>query len=137
VTSPETPPDLVFEPALTERLLEHARTGAPYEVCGVLGGVDDQVTRAEPVSNIASTPRRRYELDPTETVEAIDRVEQAGEHLGFYHSHPQGPPHPSATDEAEATWPGFVYCIVSSPDSAIRAWRWTGERFEELAVETR
>jgi hypothetical protein len=31
-------------------------------------------------------------------------------------------------------WPGYVYCIVSVPESAVRAWRWTGERFERLAV---
>ncbi|WP_142859207.1 desampylase [Salinigranum halophilum] len=131
-----TSPDLVFETALAERLLDHARAGAPAEVCGVLGGSEGTVTHAEPVSNIASTPRTRYELDPAETVEAIERVEAGAEHLGFYHSHPQGPPRPSATDEAEATWPDAVYCIVSLPESRIRAWRWTGDRFDELRVET-
>jgi proteasome lid subunit RPN8/RPN11 len=131
-----TSPDLVFETALADRLLEHARAGAPDEVCGVLGGDERRVTHAEPVSNIASTPQTRYELNPAETVEAIERVERESSHLGFYHSHPQGPPAPSATDEAEATWTGFVYCIVSLPDSRLRAWRWTGDAFERLTIET-
>ncbi len=129
-----TSPDLLFESAVVARLLEHARAGAPEEVCGVLGGEAGRVTRSEPVSNVASSPETRYELDPAGTIEAIERVEEAGEHLGFYHSHPQGPPRPSATDEAEATWVGFVYCIVSLPESRIDAWRWTGERFEALSV---
>jgi proteasome lid subunit RPN8/RPN11 len=103
-------------------------------VCGVLGGRDGTATRAEPVSNVAATPETRYELDPAATVAAVDRVEATAEHLGFYHSHPRGPPGPSATDEARATWPGYVYCIVSVPDSQVGAWRWTGEAFERLSV---
>ena len=129
-----TSPDLLFESAVAARLLEHARAGAPEEVCGVLGGEGERATRSEAVPNVASSPETRYELAPAETVEAIERVEEGSEHLGFYHSHPRGPPRPSATDEAEATWTGFVYCIVSLPESRIDAWRWTGERFEALDV---
>ena len=130
-----TSPELTVGRAVHDRLLEHAREGAPAEVCGVLGGREGSVTHAEAVPNVASTPETRYELAPAETVEAIDRLEaDAGEHLGFYHSHPRGPPEPSATDEAEATWPGSVYCIVSVPGSTVRAWRWTGEAFERVAV---
>jgi proteasome lid subunit RPN8/RPN11 len=138
VTSPDPHPDadadLVVERAVSDRLLDHARDGAPDEVCGVLGGREGRVTTAEPVPNAASDSERRYELDPAATVEAIDRVETSATHLGFYHSHPRGPPEPSATDEAEATWPGYVYCIVSVSDATLNAWRWTGERFERLSV---
>ena len=136
MTSPETDsdPDLTLRPALRDRLLTLAREGAPEEVCGVLGGRDGRVTRVEPVPNVAATPETRYELDPAATVEAIERVEDSTAHLGFYHSHPRGPPEPSATDEAQATWPGFVYCIVSLPGSRVRAWRWTGDAFERLTV---
>ncbi|WP_380677138.1 desampylase [Salinigranum sp. GCM10025319] len=140
MTSPEPHPDadadLVVERTTHDRLLDHARQGAPEEICGVLGGRDGRVTTAEPVPNVASDPERRYELDPAATIDAIDRVEASAstEHLGFYHSHPRGPPDPSATDEAEATWPGYVYCIVSVPDASLSAWRWTGERFERLSV---
>ncbi|WP_318568910.1 desampylase [Salinigranum marinum] len=130
-----TSPELRFERAVHDRLLEHAREGAPEEICGVLGGRAGSVTHAERVPNVASTPETRYELAPAATVESIDRLEtDASEHLGFYHSHPRGPPEPSAIDEAEATWPGYVYCIVSVPQSTVRAWRWTGEAFERLAV---
>jgi len=129
-----TSPELTVERAVHDRLLDLAREGAPEEICGVLGGRGRSVTHAESVRNVAVDPERRYELDPAATIEAIDRVEESAEHLGFYHSHPRGPPRPSATDEAEATWAGYVYCIVSVPESTVRAWRWTGEAFERLAV---
>jgi proteasome lid subunit RPN8/RPN11 len=134
VTSPESGPDLVVEASVADRLRTLAREGAPEEVCGVLGGREGRVTRVEPVPNAGSTPETRYELDPAATVAAIERVEAEATHLGFYHSHPRGPPAPSATDEAEATWTGFIYCIVSVPESRIRAWRWTGDGFARLSV---
>ena len=137
MTSPDPTSGLVVDGDCADRLLDLAREGAPAEVCGVLGGAGGRVTRVEPVPNVAATSETRYELDPGATVDAVERVEADGEHLGFYHSHPRGPPAPSATDRAEATWSGFVYCIVSLPDSSIRAWRWTGERFEQLSVERR
>ncbi|WP_152042017.1 desampylase [Salinigranum salinum] len=134
-----TSPDLLVAPAVHDRLLDRAREGAPNEVCGVLGGVDPvdgptRVTTAPAVPNVAATPETRYELAPAEMIEAIERVEASTTHLGFYHSHPRGPPGPSATDEAQATWSGSVYAIVSLPDAGVRAWRWTGETFERLSV---
>jgi len=141
---------LRLERPVHDAVLEHAREGAPDEVCGVLGGVratleaagaDDRASVArtvERVSNTAPTPRTRYELDPTEQFRAMESIEGAGGDLvGFYHSHPRGPPRPSATDEALATWAGYSYVIVSlgGPEPEVRSWRWTGERFEREAVE--
>jgi len=141
---------LRLERSVHDAVLEHAREGVPDEVCGVLGGVrapldpdgtDDRASVArtvERVPNTAATPRTRYELDPTEQFRAMEAIEDAGEEVaGFYHSHPRGPPRPSATDEALATWPGYSYVIVSpgGPEPEVRSWRWTGERFEREAVE--
>jgi proteasome lid subunit RPN8/RPN11 len=135
-----TSPDLIVTPAAHDSLLEHARAGAPDEVCGVLGGVDPtdgptRVTTTVAVPNVASSSETRYELAPEGMIDAIERTEESAEHLGFYHSHPRGPPEPSATDRAQATWSGYVYAIVSLPDARVRAWRWTGERFERLALD--
>ncbi len=127
-----------------DALLAHAREGAPEEVCGVLGGTREAgaclVDRAERVPNTAATPEWRYELDPAEQLTAMRAIEDAGgEVVGFYHSHPEGPRRPSATDEAQATWPGASYVIVSldgegETDPAVGSWRWTGEDFEEETV---
>ena len=126
-----------------DALLDHAREGAarepPEEICGVLAGErgpPDHVTGSRRVPNVATHPRTEYELDPAATMSTIDRIEDAGgEAVGFYHSHPESDPVPSATDRARATWPGYVYLIVSPPDS-VRAYRYTGDDFVELSVHT-
>ncbi|MFD1512884.1 desampylase [Halomarina rubra] len=133
----------VLTPAVRDALVTHAREGSPEEVCGVLGGRERRdgdparVTRVERVPNVAATPETRYQLDPAAQFEALQTVEDDGDDVvGFYHSHPRGPAGPSATDEAQATWPDAVYCIVSLAEAEPRlgAWRWTGERFDSLVV---
>ncbi|AZH24488.1 desampylase [Haloplanus aerogenes] len=125
-----------------DALLDHAREGAdrepPEEICGVLAGErgpPDRVTGARRVPNVAGHPRTEYELDPAATMDAIDRIEDArGDAVGFYHSHPESEPVPSATDRARATWEGYVYLIVSPPDS-LRAYRYTGAGFTEMPIQ--
>ena len=167
-----SPRKLLLPPAVHETLVSHASDGAPAEVCGVLLGTGREsdpvrVTESRPVPNVASEPRTRYELDPAATAAAFEAVEGDGtaterdvpgdadgttEVVGFYHSHPRGPPGPSATDRAQAQWPGYVYLVVSlesgraqatatgaaadadAEGAEIGAWRWTGEAFESLTV---
>jgi proteasome lid subunit RPN8/RPN11 len=139
--------DLVFARAAYDAVLDHARDGAPEEICGVLGGTTGEggegngggrrrVDTALPIENVADLRRTRYELDPAEQLERFEAIEDdGGEVVGFYHSHPTGPSGPSATDEAQATWPGASYVIVDvSGDPSLGSWRWTGERFEEETV---
>jgi proteasome lid subunit RPN8/RPN11 len=145
---------LVLDRSVHDAVVEHARDGAPEEVCGVLGGVhgaDDGTSArdvddgdpshartAHRVPNVASAPRTRYELDPSEQFRTMEAIEDAGDDVvGFYHSHPRGPPAPSATDEALATWAGYAYVIVSlgGPEPELGSWRWTGEAFERERVD--
>lgn len=129
---------LRVHPDAHDAMVAHAREGAPEEVVGVLAGErdPDRVTGVERASNAAETPETRYAIDPAEQVAVLDRIEARGDEVvGFYHSHPRGPPRPSATDEARATWAGYVYAIVSlADDPSLDAWRWTGEAFAPLAV---
>lgn len=132
---------LGLAPAVRDAILDHAREGAdpdpPEEVCGVLAGSrdPDHATASRRVPNVADRPRSRYELDPEATMAAVDAIEAGGDEVvGFYHSHPESAPVPSATDRARATWTGYVYAIASPPDS-IRAYRYTGDGFDELPVQ--
>jgi proteasome lid subunit RPN8/RPN11 len=124
-----------------DALVDHALSGAPEEVCGVLGGTHgEETSRATThrrVENVAETPRTRYALDPAEQLHAIEDLEDGGlETVGFYHSHPDGPSGPSETDAATATWPGVSYVIVVLDGSHpyVGSWRWTGEEFRQEAV---
>ncbi|WP_135820486.1 desampylase [Halostella litorea] len=150
-TEPATRPTVAFSRAAYDRVVEHARTGAPAEVCGVLGGPAEsggdgpradgrRVETALPVANVADAPRTRYELAPEEQLRRIEAIEgDGGAVVGFYHSHPRGPAGPSETDRSLATWPDASYVIVSlaGDEPAVGSWRWTGERFrrETVAVD--
>jgi proteasome lid subunit RPN8/RPN11 len=133
---------LRLDPGVREAIVEHAREGAPAEVCGVLGGrhgEESHATASRRAENVAATPRTRYELDPAEQLRLLDEIEEAGDDVvGFYHSHPAGPAGPSETDAAQATWEGYSYVIVDlSGEPVVGSWRWTGETFEreEAVVE--
>ncbi|MFC7079591.1 desampylase [Halorussus caseinilyticus] len=99
---------------------------------------DHRVEAHHPAENAAETPRTRYEIDPREQLALLERIEESGrEVVGFYHSHPAGPPGPSATDAAQATWPGRSYVIVSlgGEEVSVGSWRWTGEEFVAETVQ--
>ncbi len=137
-------------PRIRDELVSHAREGAPLEVCGALSGVIEdehehagrrRVERVYRAANVADDPRRRYALDPEQQYAILERIDDAGRDVvGFYHSHPRGPPGPSGIDRERATWSGRSYVIVvldpDDPDgeAAVGSWRWTGEAFEREDV---
>jgi len=125
-------------------VLAHAREDAPREACGVLvGDREDGSTRAtvaRRVTNVADAPRVEYEMDPAEQLRVFEDAESRGrEVVGFYHSHPAGPPRMSDRDRSDAAWPGYTYLLVSLAGRPpfVGAWTWTGERFERESVAVR
>ena len=140
--SSDAGPELVVPTAIRDAILERARDGAPEEICGIFGGDFEPEGRSRvrsqyPAENVAETPRTRYRIDPEEQLEVFERLEDDGEEIvGFYHSHPRGPPRPSATDEAQATWPDRSYLIVSLEPLEIGSWRWKNDadRFERERI---
>lgn len=130
--------------AAYEAVIDHAIEGAPEEVCGVLGGrygdAESAVRVVKRATNVAPAPEHEYAIDPGEQLELMDAlVEDGHEVVGFYHSHPSGPPGPSATDAARATWPGRSYLIVDLAGNHpfVGAWRWddAGRRFVREVLE--
>lgn len=133
-------------------LRAHADRAAPDEACGALVGHfmdhgvgdplfrDREVVRAMPMRNAHPRPRGAYLLDAGELVAVAAEAEAAGlDVVGFYHSHPRGPPGPSAEDVARATWAGATYLVLwSEPAPAHGAWRWdeAGRRFVDEAIDT-
>ena len=111
----------VTRPVL-DRLLAEAARSAPEECCGLLLGRAEIIAEARPAANVAADRRRRFEIDPQSLVDA-HREERSGgpQVLGYYHSHPNGPAAPSATDRAQAAHDGRVWAIVGEGDVAF--WR--------------
>jgi proteasome lid subunit RPN8/RPN11 len=59
--------------------------------------------------------------------------------LGIFHSHPAGPPIPSATDIAQALYPDSVYVIIAlnqSPPS-VRGFRIVEGQVNEVVIMTK
>jgi proteasome lid subunit RPN8/RPN11 len=91
---------------------------APEEACGLLAGIKNQVQLVLPVANELHSPVR-FRMAARDQLLAFDRIDQAGlVLLGIYHSHPNGPDRPSATDIAEAFYPEVAYLIWSPKDGA-------------------
>ena len=66
-------------------------------------------------------------MDPAQQVETMAAIEAAGWELtGIFHSHPGGPPTPSATDIAQAYYPESLYVILT-PDAM---GEWQGRAFQ-------
>jgi len=119
--------DAVVMPESVGRgLLAHARKEAPLECCGLLIGTKGQVVRSARAHNLLQSPTR-YRVNPVDHIEAIRQARNEGlEVVGTYHSHPASLPQPSETDLNQATYPHFVYVIVSlvSKDTeAIKGYR--------------
>ena len=131
-------------------ILTHARAQYPLECCGLLIGktarLDDkilQVNRSIAAANHAPATDQRsaYAIDSRFWLEQDRLAATAGlQVMGIYHSHPDHPAVPSATD-LRLAWPVYVYLIVSvgtAGTPALRAWviNAAGNQFVEVAVRT-
>ena len=123
-----------------DEIVYHGYEGADEEVCGVLAGEygerESRVVDTYPAENVADTPQIRYYIDPEDQFEITESIEDRGlDVVGFYHTHPTGPPRPSETDADRATWPGYSYAICAFDGYPyLGSWRWTGEEFERETV---
>lgn len=138
---------LVMSAADLDAVRAHAREGGEWEVCGVLVGVregeDVRVTRVFRTANVHENPRTEYRIEPRELLSLVLRAEDewGEEVVGFYHSHPRGPPHLSQRDHARASWPGAAYLLEWRGETGpgIGAWRWDAARrqFDPLELVSR
>ena len=120
-------------------LIAHAREESPRECCGILLGRDNEIVQARRARNVASSPATRFVIDPKDHIDARRDGRALGlEILGFYHSHPHGAAVPSATDVAEAAYPGSVYAIIGLAADApeVRVFEFADGNFHERPLVT-
>ncbi len=117
---------LVLSPSHLAQIHAHVEAGKPNEACGLLGGRKGRVEQVYLTENAAHSPVR-YLVTPTQLIHVLIDIEERGWDLvGIFHSHPGGPPSPSATDIAEAYYPDSAY-VICAPDAA---GRWQAKAFE-------
>ena len=118
--------------ALEDELLRQAAAAYPREACGLLLGEGERIDLVQPCANIHTQPENFFEIDPRALVDAHRAARRGGPQVvGYYHSHPGGPPEPSATDRASGTGDGRVWAIVG--EGTVSWWRDTAEGFAPLS----
>ena len=107
---------------LAARVLLAVSRAYPNECCGLIEGIAVadgwRALDIHEAANIAENPRRRFLIDPQVQFDLMRRLRDAETSvIGCFHSHPDGPAEPSATDRAEAYESDFLYLIAAgSPD---------------------
>ena len=122
-----------------DEMLSNVRRKPVEECCGLLAGRDGAITRIFAAKNAASKPAGNYEIAPQELFRLMREIRAAKlDLLGIYHSHPNGKNEPSATDIAQAYYPGTAYFILSPLADApipVRAFSIREGRATELHIQ--
>lgn len=117
--------------AVLDALLAQARAAHPREACGLLFGSGPTIISHRPAGNVHPKPQSHFEIDPQVLIDAHRAMRGGGPQLaGYYHSHPSGPPKPSATDRAMAAPDGMIWAIVG--EGCVTLWRAGEDGFEPL-----
>lgn len=141
---------IVLAPGHLKQITDLAEAAYPRECCGLLIGTQDgvdggtwRVTKVTPSENLAPDDRNdRFEVDPRVRLRLQKELRGASETLiGIYHSHPDGPAQPSATDLENAWEPELIWLItavVAGQATQTNAYRLTDQasRFAQIALCT-
>ena len=117
-----------------DAIRRHGARDYPSECCGILLGQADgdqkEVAEVVPLANLRHDPERAQELlpldepgreseqnrfliDPREQIRVEKEARAKGlDVVGYYHSHPDHPAHPSNYDRDHA-WPWYSYVILT------------------------
>ncbi|AWW73880.1 peptidase [Erythrobacter sp. KY5] len=121
---------------VTREALEAMRDAAiaayPREACGIMLGEGSRITAFRETANVHSSPETHFEIEAQALIDAHREARTGGpEVLGYFHSHPQGPPEPSPTDIAMAAGDGKIWAIGNG--ETITFWRAAPSVFEPLS----
>jgi [CysO sulfur-carrier protein]-S-L-cysteine hydrolase len=125
-------------------LISHALQDDPKESCGLLLGKRHVADEMHRMSNVNSKPISRYTMQPSELVEAQDKVKKSNrEFVAIYHSHTFTQGYPSKTDilnavaVANITTRHVIVSLVEKTRPVVRAFAINGKsEVTELVIET-
>ncbi|MFO8076302.1 MAG: Mov34/MPN/PAD-1 family protein [Actinomycetota bacterium] len=105
-----------LDEATYDALVAHARSDAPFEVCGLLAGDGRGVAAHYEIPNAARS-MTYYSMEPKAMLHAMRDIDDRQlDLLAIYHSHTHTEAFPSPTDVELAFYPDVVYLIVSLQD---------------------
>jgi proteasome lid subunit RPN8/RPN11 len=116
-------PTLHLSDALAAQMLGAAARAFPLECCGLIEGIRIRggwcVTALHETANLAEDPTRRFLIDPQRQFDLIRALRgRETRIIGCFHSHPEGPALPSATDRAQALEDDFLWLIAGGSDES-------------------
>lgn len=119
-------------------LLAEARLEPGFECCGLLAGRGGVITTVLSVPNSLASATA-FDIAPADLFALFQKMREQGlDHLGIYHSHPDGENAPSRRDIAAAYYPEAAYFILSprvGAEKPVRAFSIRDGRAEELEIE--
>ena len=111
---------ILLSPAQLKQVTDAAESAYPAEACGLLVGRlhprgEIEVLRVVESPNLSATQANdRFEVDPRVRLEIMREIENSeGCLIGLFHSHPDRPAQPSATDLDNVWEPELVWLITS------------------------
>ena len=89
-----------------------AQAEYPREACGILLGEGNRIVAFRLARNVHPKPETHFEIDPQALIDAHRDARGDGPQVvGYFHSHPIGTSHPSATDRRMASGDGSIWAI--------------------------
>ncbi len=101
-------PDSIYN-----EMLEHIVAGYPNEACGVLGCTGNEAVKNYPTVNAAEHPDDFSIVSDEDLKRIFYDVDEYGDGMIYYHSHPRSEAYPSPRDIEWAKHVGYVYIIFS------------------------
>lgn len=98
---------------LADDIANHALSGLPEEVCGIIRGRGLRAYEVVRGRNVASEPTRNFTVDADTLLRQFEFEDAGDEMMGIYHSHPADGAYPSATDAWLTYYPDAIYFICS------------------------
>ncbi|MGB3469968.1 MAG: Mov34/MPN/PAD-1 family protein [Erythrobacter sp.] len=121
--------DIFITASGIEALTTQSTAAHPNECCGLLLGSHNAITAIQPTANVHPSPQSHFEIDPQALIDAHRKARAGGPAIiGYYHSHPTGDPHPSATDRAMAAHDGTVWAIIAGSGAEFRVTFWRDDK---------
>ncbi len=113
-------PKLHLSDELAAQMLGAAARAFPLECCGLIEGIRAEggwrATALHEAANLAEDPKRHFLIDPQRQFDLIRGLRalrgRETRIIGCFHSHPDGPALPSATDRAQALEDDFLWLIA-------------------------
>lgn len=129
---------MVIGQVFVDEIVNHARSGFPNEVCGLVATQAGQAVRVYQIESLNASPVH-YHMDSKQQLKAMtDMDAHDWEMSAIYHSHTRTRAYPSATDVKLAFYPEVLYLIVSLADERnpdLRAYRIHDGVIEDVPLE--